>query len=336
MGPLKHKLIKSAVRVLGTVGIVVFMVWILVAQPSCRHNNTSRTRADPMKLREHVAALSQRFFPRDWRHKDNLDRCADYIAQHFRQAGATVEFQTFAVGKKEYRNVIGRFNRGKGSRVVVGAHYDACGEEPGADDNASGIASLIELAYLFGRNTPSSPVELVAYVLEEPPFFQTAMMGSAIHAKSIAGDKDGVRGVIVLEMVGFFSDEWGSQSYPAPVLRFIYPNRADFIGVVSRWDQGDWISTVKIGMKGTTDLPVYSLRAPSIIPGVDFSDHASYWPYGIKAVMVTDTAFYRNNAYHKSADTPDRLDYKRMAKVVVSIDSAHQNGPTCAHLNGAI
>jgi Zn-dependent M28 family amino/carboxypeptidase len=322
MGTLKHKLIKSAVRVLGTVAVVVFMAWILVAQPSCRRNHTSGTKGDPAKLREHVEALSQRFFPRDWQHRENLDRCADYIAQHFRQAGATVEFQTVDVGKNQYRNVIGRFAAGNGQRIIVGAHYDSCGEEPGADDNASGIASLIELAYLFGRSTPSSPVELVAYVLEEPPFFQSAMMGSAIHAKSIAGDKAGVRGVIVLEMVGTFSDEWGSQSYPAPLLRLIYPSRANFIGVVGRWDQGDWIKTVKTGMKGASDLPVYSIRAPAMIPGVDFSDHASYWPYGIKAVMVTDTAFYRNKAYHKSGDTPDRLDYNRMAKVVVSVFEA--------------
>ena len=322
MGSLKHKLIKSAVRVLGTVGIVVFMVWILIAQPSCNRNQISGIKADPVKLREHVDALSQHFFPRDWQHRDNLDLCADYIAQQFKQAGATVEFQTFAVGNQQYRNVIGRFNMGEGSRVIVGAHYDACGEEPGADDNASGIASLIELANLLGHDASASPVELVAYVLEEPPFFQTAMMGSTIHAKSITNDKAGVRGVIVLEMVGFFSDKWGSQSYPAPLLRLIYPSRADFIGVVGRWDQGDWIKTVKSGMKGATDLPVYSIRAPAMIPGVDFSDHASYWPYGIRAVMVTDTAFYRNKAYHKSGDTPDRLDYNRMAKVVVAVFEA--------------
>jgi hypothetical protein len=123
-------------------------------------------------------------------------------------------------------------------------------------------------------------------------------------------------------MVGCFSDEWGSQAYPAPVLRLLYPSRANFIGVVGRWDQGDWIKTVKAGMKGATDLSVYSIRAPTIIPGVDFSDHASYWPCGIQAVMVTDTAFYRNNFYHKSGDTPDRLDYSRMAEVVVSVSKA--------------
>lgn len=316
---MKFKILQSALRVLRTVAGVVLLAWFLVAQPSCHHNHMSAIKADPAKLREHVEVLSKGFFPRDWQHRENLDGCSDYIARQFRQAGAVVELQPVMAGKRQFRNVIGRFSGGKGPRIIIGAHYDACGEEPGADDNASGIASLIELARLLGRNAPASPVELVAYVLEEPPFFQSGMMGSVIHAKSVAGDKGGVRGVIVLEMVGTFSDAWGSQSYPAPVLRLMYPSRANFIGVVGRWDQGGWIKSVKTGMKGATDLPVYSIRAPSALPGVDFSDHASYWPYGIDAVMVTDTAFYRNKAYHQSGDTADKLDYGRMAKVVVSV-----------------
>ena len=144
----------------------------------------------------------------------------------------------------------------------MGAHYDASGDTPGADDNASGVAALIELAFLLGSNTPPGEVELVAYCLEEPPFFKTELMGSAVHAKSIAGDKANIRGVIVLEMVGFFQDGWGSQSYPSPLLHLIYPSRANFIGVISRWDQGAWVKAVKSGMKGRTPLPVYSIRAP--------------------------------------------------------------------------
>lgn len=319
---MKTRMVKSAVRVLGTVAVVVFMAWFLIAQPSCRRNHSSPARVDPGALRTHVETLSRQFFPRDWQHEDNLDQCSDYIARQFRQAGADVEFQTFKVGQRTFRNVRGRFNTGTGQRIIVGAHYDACDAKPGADDNASGIAALIELAYLCGHDAPASPVELVAYVLEEPPFFGSGMMGSVIHAKSIAGDKAEVRGVIVLEMVGSFSDEPGSQSYPAPALRLMYPARGNFIGVVGRADQGEWIRTVKTGMKGATGLPVYSIRAPALLPGVDFSDHANYWPYGIKAVMVTDTAFYRNKAYHTSDDTADRLDYTRMAEVVVSVFAA--------------
>jgi len=319
---MKRRLIKAAVQILGAVGMVVCLVWIAVAQPSCRQNHVSRATVDPVTLRKHVETLSRQFYPRSWENKTTLDQCAEYIAKHFGEAGAIVEYQSVTVHRKQYRNVIGRFNPGRGSRVVVGAHYDACGETPGADDNASGVAALIELAYLLGKSTATNAVELVAYVLEEPPFFRTAFMGSAAHAKSVADDKANVRGVIVLEMVGYFSDEWGSQAYPVPMLRLIYPSRANFIAVASRWDQGDWIKKVKSGMKQTTDLPVYSIRAPSFLPGIDFSDHLNYWPYGIKALMITDTAFYRNKMYHENGDTVDRLDYRRMSKCVVALFEA--------------
>lgn len=316
---MKRNLIRALAQVIGVVCGVIGVVWIVVAQPSCRRNLVSEADADPARLRGHVETLSQRYYPRNWQSRTNLDGCAEYIAQHFRKAGAAVELQTFFIGNKEYRNVIGKFNPARGTRVVVGAHYDSCDLTPGADDNASGVAALIELAYLVGRTAPSIPLDLVAYTLEEPPFFKTQYMGSAIHAKSVVVAKTNIQGVIVLEMVGYFNDEWGSQSYPVPILRLIYPRRADFIAVVGLWKQGDWISRVKGGMQGATDLPVYSIRAPAILPGIDFSDHMNYWPYGIPAIMVTDTAFYRNAQYHLAGDTSDRLDYVRLAKVVIAV-----------------
>lgn len=319
---MKRKLLKAAARVLGAVAVVVFAVWIVVAQPTFGGNKRSQATVAPLKLRGHVEVLALTFHPRDWQHPENLDKAAEYIAGHFTAAGATVEFQDFTARDQRYRNVIGRFGVGKGQKVVVGAHYDACGETPGADDNASGVAALIELAYLVGHELPSSEVELVAYTLEEPPFFRTALMGSAIHAKSLAAGKADIRGVIVLEMIGYFSDQWGTQSYPVPLLHLMYPSRANFIGVIGPWNQGGWVKTVKVGMKGATDLPVYSIRAPAALPGVDFSDHMNYWPYGINALMIADTAFYRNKEYHLAGDTPDRLDYGRMAQVAVAVFEA--------------
>ena len=317
-----RKFLRSVIRILSTVGAIIFLVWIVFAQPSFHRNPTSKVTIDPDQLKKHVETLASTFYPRNFQHPENLDRCANYIAQHFERSGALVEFQPFTVAGRSFRNVIARFHAGHGSKVIVGAHYDACGETPGADDNASGVSSLIELAYLLGHNPPADEVELVAYCLEEPPFFKTELMGSAIHAKSVTPDKAHIRGVIVLEMVGFFQEEWGSQSYPMPLLYLLYPNRANFIGVISQWDQGDWIKKVKSGMKGCTDLPVYSIRAPSVIPGIDFSDHINYWPYGIPSLMITDTAFLRSMAYHTLEDTPDRLDYPRMAQVVISVFEA--------------
>jgi Zn-dependent M28 family amino/carboxypeptidase len=302
--------------------VIVEMAGCFIAQPTFRRNHPSAVSVDADRLKVHVSTLSRTFHPRDWEHPANLAMCADYIATQFTNAGAVVESQEFKVQGNRYRNVIGRFGVGKASKVVVGAHYDTCGDTPGADDNASGIAALIELAYLAGADVPQRELELVAYVLEEPPFFRTSHMGSAIHAESIAREKSNIIGVIVLESVGCFNDEKGSQSYPSLMLRAFYPSRGDFIAVAGRWDQGDWIKAVKVGMLGSTDLPVYSIRAPSALPGIDFSDHINYWPYGINAAMVTDTAFYRNKAYHESEDTADRLDYDRMSMVVVAVFEA--------------
>lgn len=319
---MKQGLLKGAVRVSGAVTVAVFAAWVVLAQPSFRRNHASEVRADPARLREHVEALSQRFHPRDWQHPEHLDQCADYIAGHLGRAGAAVEFQSFAAAGRRYRNVIGRFGAAGRPVIVVGAHYDTFGELPGADDNASGIAVLLEVACLLGKNATTNAIELVAYSLEEPPFFRTDQMGSAHHAKRLVAEKTAVEGVIVLEMVGCFSDAADTQSYPVPLLRLLYPGRANFVAAVGRWDQGAWIGRVKAGMKGATDLPVYSLRAPSALPGIDFSDQVNYWQQGFKAVMVTDTAFYRNKAYHTAGDTAATLDYRCMAKVVVAVFEA--------------
>jgi Zn-dependent M28 family amino/carboxypeptidase len=193
---------------------------------------------------------------------------------------------------------------------------------PAADDNASGVAGLVELAAMFGRQAPGCTLELVAYCTEEPPFFATPDMGSVHHARLLKSSGAEVRGVIVLETIGFFSDEAGSQQYPSVLLRLFYPSTGDYIGIVGNMGHTWLVRQVKRAMRAATDLPVRSINAPSFVPGVDFSDHRSYWDAGFQAVMVTDTAFYRNRAYHTWGDTPDRLDYRRMAKVVVGVYEA--------------
>lgn len=312
------------IRVVCICALFVYVSGCMISQPSFRKNKLSSLTVDPARLRTHVEKLSKDFHPRNWMEIENLNNCADYIADQFEKAGAMVENQEFKVYGKTYRNVIGRFNAGKGSRIIIGAHYDTCEQTPGADDNASGIAGLIELAYLLGKHLPEKEIELVAYPLEEPPFYNTPNMGSAVHAKSVAEDKANIAGVVVLEMIGYFDDSKGSQSYPMRMLHLIYPDRGNFIAVIGPWNQGKWVKKIKTGMKGTSDLPVYSMRAPAAVPGVDFSDHKNYWPYGINAVMITDTSFYRNKHYHEDTDTADKLDYDRMAKVVIAVFEAIQ------------
>ncbi len=162
----------------------------------------------------------------------------------------------------------------------------------------------------------------MAFALEEPPFFATPDMGSFHHAARLKERGEDITVMIALEMIGYFSDEPGSQEFPLALLRWVYPRRGNFIAVVGRWGQARVVRDVKAGMKGATDLPVYSITAPRAVQGVDFSDHRSYWRHGMRAVMITDTAFFRNPGYHGPGDTADTLDYRRMAQVVTSVFAA--------------
>lgn len=300
--------------------LILCAVWLYVAQPSFRSNAPTEVTVDPARLKDHVTVLSRDFHPRSYLSFVKLEAAAKYIEGQFRKAGAEVRSQDCSFGTRSYRNVIGTFGAGAGKKVVIGAHYDSCWETPGADDNASGVAGLIELAYLFGEIPPAREIELVAYTLEEPPYFGTEKMGSFHHAKAMVGS--GVAGVIVLEMIGYFTDAAESQEYPNVLLSALYPSRGNFIAVVGNLDQRPFTKAVKVAMQGTTDVPVFSVNAPAALPGIDFSDHRNYWVHDIDAVMVTDTAFYRNKAYHTAEDTADRLDYGAMARVTAAVYEA--------------
>ena len=316
------KFFKSAFRILLVLTAILLAIWIYIAQPTTRHNSLSKITVNEQRLKSHVEILSKEFYPRNYKELENLNKTAAYIRKHFETAGAEVEVQEFYASGEKYKNIIGIFGRGKSKKLIVGAHYDACENTPGADDNASGVAGLIELAYILGSNETEREIELVAYSLEEPPYYRSKEMGSYVHADKIRKEKQNIEGVIVLEMIGYFSDKWGSQSFPMPLLRIFYPNRANFIAVVGRLDQRAFTKAFKIGMKGATDLPVFSINAPESLPGIDFSDHRNYWPLGLNAIMITDTAFYRYKAYHQLDDIADNLDFKKMAKVVISIFEA--------------
>jgi hypothetical protein len=248
----------------------------------------------------------------------SMDRAAAYILGEFRKTGFEATTQEFSVGKKKYRNIICRFGPAGADRVIIGAHYDVCYDQPGADDNASGVAGLLELARLFGSEKPALKhrFELVAYALEEPPYFKTDFMGSAVHAKSVFESGAKVRAVVCLEMIGFFSDLPGSQRFPNYLLRVLYPSRGNYIAIVGKLWQRKLVRDMKTGMIKGSALGVRSVNSPVFLPGVDFSDHLNYWKYGYEAVMVTDTSFYRNPNYHQKSDTADTLDYSRMSEVV--------------------
>lgn len=298
--------------------------WVLVTQPLLPISPDSSVPAsDPGRLEAHVRMLAERFVPRDESHPEILDLAAAYIHQEFEKTGGVVSDQPYELDDKAYRNVIALFGPDTQERIVVGAHYDSVAQDvPGADDNASGVAGLIELAYLLGTVSLPLRVELVAYTLEEGQHFRTHRMGSAVHARSLKAQGVSVRAMFSLEMLGYFVDAPGSQRYPHPVLRLFYPSQGNFIAVVGKLDQPLIVRRVKKAMRVASRIPVYSISAPRSVPGIDFSDHRNYWEAGYDAVMITDTAFYRNPNYHTVRDTPDTLDYERMAKVVQGVYAA--------------
>ena len=287
-----------------------------VSQPGVKALESREVTVEVVALQRHVQALAVTYQPRSVENFAMLEAAGDYVLAEMRAAGAAPEIQSVDVHGTVYRNFIARFGPPEGPLLVIGAHYDACGQTPGADDNASGVAALLELTRLLARDPPSQPVELVAYTLEEPPYFRTEFMGSFRHARSLAQQKRPVRLMVSLEMIGYFRDEPRSQDYPVAGLGLMYPDQANFIAIVGAFNDVSNMRRIKALFKGASDLPVESINAPSSVPGVDFSDHASYWQFDMPAVMVTDTAFLRNPNYHEPGDTPDTLDYVRMAKVV--------------------
>lgn len=273
-------------------------------------------RANPERLRSHVEFLSVDLRPRSVSHPENLERAAAYIATSFRSAGARTSLQQFTARGASYSNVIGEFGPADGTApvLVVGAHYDAfsdTGTLPGADDNASGVAGLLELARLLGTEKLDRPVMLVAYANEEPPFFGSDQMGSAIHANQLAASGRRVNGMICLEMIGYFAVK---QQWPNRLFALIYPSRGDFIGVVGGWSDRRLARAVKKSIAASGGVRVVSFSG--FRETSDASDQRNYWPHGWPAVMVTDTAFLRNPNYHTMRDTADTLDYSKMAAVV--------------------
>lgn len=278
-----------------------------------------RLQVDDTRLRADVEKLASIVPSRNSFNMASLNQAADFIFAEFSKTGCEVSEQTYKIEGKEFRNVSCFFGPEDAPRLVMGAHYDVhFNDNPGADDNASGVAGVLELARMVAALKPalSHRLELIAYTLEEQPHFNSSSMGSQVHAASLLRNRIPLRLMVSVEMIGYFSDEPGSQRFPLAMLKPIYPNTGNFIGVVGQLMDRSNVHRVKSLMQSASDLPVYSLNAPGFIPEASFSDHSSYWNLGLPAVMVTDTAFLRNPNYHRPTDTPDTLDYRRMADVV--------------------
>lgn len=267
-------------------------------------------------LKSHVYKLAHEIGERSVFRYDNLEESARYITEGFESFGYDVEFQNYNLLDRAVKNIIATklgIHRPE-EIIIIGAHYDTC-FNPGADDNASAVAGLIELARFISDKKTSRTIRFIAFVNEEPPFFKTEDMGSRVYVKAAKQAKDDIKAVLILESIGYYSDKPNSQQYP-PLFGLFYPNKANFIAVVGNFNSRRLVKDVVSSFRSKTDFPIESVTTFGFVPGVDFSDHWSFWEEGYPAVMITDTAFYRNPNYHRSSDTYEKLNYESMAEVV--------------------
>lgn len=274
--------------------------------------------ANQQRLYQHVDFLTKLRPFRNYRNLHTLARACEYMKGEFEQYGLQTAEQPFMAEGNEYKNVMASYNPSLQRRLIVGAHYDVCGDQPGADDNASAVAGMLEVARMVASTQPriSYRIDFVAFCLEEPPFYTTEQMGSYVHAKSIEPDRSDLIGMINFEMIGYFHE--GEQPYPDEELRAAYPKKANFIAVVGKQKYHEFNATVHQLMKGRAKIAVEMIDDPVIEHLAGMSDQRSYWAFDIPALMINDTSFLRNPHYHEASDTIETLDFDSMAEVVTS------------------
>ena len=288
---------------------------------------TEQICADSILLRAHVYKITGSKGYRNIDDTFTLNKAASYIQSELAGNCNNVHLQTYHIagndgGIKSYHNVIASFGPENAPRIIIGAHYDVCDQQAGADDNASGVAGLLELSRLFSKGDHQHwkyRVDLVAYTLEEPPSFKTQNMGSAIHAKYLADSNISVKGMISIEMIGYYKDAKHSQHYPLGFFKWFYGSRGNYITVVKKMHASKFCHQFTKSFKHGDNIITKVFSSPKWVTGVDWSDHLSYWAKGWAALMITDTSFFRNANYHQPTDTPDTLDYQRMSFVVTNL-----------------
>jgi Zn-dependent M28 family amino/carboxypeptidase len=240
---------------------------------------------------------------------------ADYIESVFTSSGYAVWRQNYSCYSQSVSNLIAEKTGTKKDVVIIGAHYDTVPGSPGADDNASAVAGLLELARLNRETSNKKTLVFSAFVNEEAPCFGSPNMGSMVYAKHLREQRIPVEVMVSLEMIGYFSEE-RIQAYPLPGMGLVYPKTGDYIGVVGNFLSSKYVSFFKKGIRKHSNIRARSLTGPEFFGGINLSDNYSFWHHGYRAVMVTDTSFFRNRHYHQLTDTIDTLDFDKMAEVV--------------------
>lgn len=274
------------------------------------------------ELRRDVQMLAGDIGERNFQRYAELSASAVFIEESLRSAGLTPRRDSYETGGRTFDNIEAEMPGTKPGIVVVGAHYDSVVGSPGANDNASGVAALLALARRFAANPTANAhtLRFVAFVNEEPPFFQTGQMGSQIYAGRCKARGDQILSMLSLETIGYFSDEAGSQTYPIGLLGAFYPKTANFVGIVGNVPSRSLTRRAIKLFRQHAQIPCEGAALPAFIPGIGWSDQLGFWQNGYRGIMITDTALFRYPHYHLRSDTPDKLDYDRFARVVSGIE----------------
>ncbi len=295
--------------------ILMLLIW-------CSVNNRGFSQANIQHIERHFSEILNTAEYRNYRHIESLNQVANYVKMHFEKYADTTYFQSYEVDGEIYKNVIAVLGSENEETIVIGGHYDVCGDQDGADDNASGLIGVLELARLFHGKKLKYRFELVAYTLEEPPFFRTQNMGSYQHAKSLYERNEKVYGMIALDMIGYFEEEKKSQTYPIKLLSWFLGSKGDFIMVVNKWGKGKFARRFSGKFAHQKEVKVRRLAAPKSVEGLDWSDHLNFWNFGYSASLITDTGPLRNPNYHRKSDTIETINLPKMAKVIDQIYQA--------------
>lgn len=284
----------------------------------------SDLRGEESRLYEHVRRLSVGIGSRSFYEYGKLEETKACIRSTLEDMGCRPEMQDYEYAGRLFSNIVVTIGGAgsAGETVIVGAHYDTVQGTPGADDNASAVAILLEMCRVLRKDTPSRTLKLIFFVLEEPPHHNTKVMGSAVFARAAKARGEKIHVMLSLEMLGYFSDAEGGQGFPLPLMNLVYPATPNFLAVVGDGESKTLAKKIKGSMEKSSGIPVETLSASRWVPGVALSDHNSFWKEGYRAVMITDTAFYRNPHYHGPGDTIDTLNFQKMADVLTGLVQA--------------
>src|ERR1700704_2126927 len=326
---MSRRLFFSALRIaLAVVVVFALLWWFGVRMPGKNIAKAAPLSTEEITLREELRAdvrtLGAEIGERNMLHYPQLDAAADFIESSFSRAGLHPRRDTYELQGKAFHNIEAEIRGSTPEIVLVGAHYDSVVGAPGANDNGSGVAAMLALARRFATRSTSSTLRFVAFVNEEPPFFQTKQMGSFVYPSRCKDRGDQIAAMISLETIGYFSDAPRSQTYPAPGLGVFYPTTGNFIGFVGNVRSGALLRRSIALFREQAKLPSEVAALPAFIPGVGWSDQWAFWQHGYPGIMITDTAPFRYPHYHSATDTPDKLDYDRFTLVVSGVEKVIQ------------